>query len=126
MLRLGHFGMGFRTLTGKVWLIVAIALTVGLFAVTAVLQSRWISQLSEAELQRTKTRLQVSVRAVQTDINRELTRAHILFQWESGAPAESWAQRTAEACAAWREAAQFPDLIRRVLLVRPDGGGLKM
>lgn len=103
--------------------IAAIALTLALFTVIAALQSRWISRLSEAELQRAKIRLQLSVRAVQTDINRELTRAHILFQWESGAPSESWPRRTAEAYDAWTQTAQFPALIRRVLLLRPAASG---
>src|SRR5262245_23056062 len=112
---------------GRVMPIAAIVATVALFAVLAALQSRWISQLSEAELQRAKVRLQVSLHAVQTDINRELTRAHVLFQWESGVPPESWAPRTSEAYATWRQTAEFPDLIRRVSHVRPAGpGGLQM
>jgi two-component system phosphate regulon sensor histidine kinase PhoR len=115
-----------RGLPRKVLPVAAVILTGACFCVIAVLQSRWISQLSAAELEHAKIRLQVSVRAVQTDINRELTRAQILFQWESGAPPRSWAQRTSEAYATWRQTAQNPDLIRRVLLVEPGGGGLRM
>src|SRR5690348_705573 len=117
--------MGMRSV-GRIVPIAAVAAMLALFVVIAALQLRWISRLSEAELQRAKIRLQVSVRAVQTDINRELTRAQILFQWPAGTPRQSWAQRTAEGYSAWRQAAQFPDLIRRVLLVGPAGGGLQM
>src|SRR6266567_7285529 len=119
--------MEIRRSAGRILPIAAIAATLGLFVVITALQSRWISQLSEAELQRAKIRLQMSIRAVQTDINRELTRAHLLFQWEAGTSPQSWAQRTSEAFATWRQTAQFPNLIRRVLLVRPAGGaGLQM
>jgi signal transduction histidine kinase len=114
--------MEFRRSAGKYLPIAAVVATLALFAVIAALQSRWISQLSEAELQRAKIRLDVSVRAVQTDVNRELSRAYILFQWEAGTPRASLAQLTSQAYATWGQTAQFPDLIRRVLLVQPAAG----
>src|SRR5437879_5060947 len=100
MLRSGS-PMGIRRSTSRILPVAALVATLGLFAVIAALQSRWISQLSAAEFQRAQMRLQVSVRAVQADINRELTRAHILFQWESGASPQSWTQRTSDAYAIW-------------------------
>jgi hypothetical protein len=107
--------------------IAAIVATFGLFVVIAALQSRWISQLSEAKLQRSKIRLQMSLRAVQTDFNRELNRAYVLFQWEAGVRPETLGQRTSETYVLWRRTSEFPDLIQRFLLVRPAAiGGLEM
>jgi hypothetical protein len=108
--------------------VAGILATLVLFIVVTALQSRWIAQLSDAELQHAKIRLQVSVRAIRTDINRELTRAYALFQLPAGAPSRSWGKMTAEAYAIWRQTAQFPGLIHRLLLVRPSGeaGDLEM
>jgi signal transduction histidine kinase len=102
--------------------VAAIAATLGVFGAIAALQSRWIAQLSQAELEGAKIRLQISLRAVQADINHEVNRAWVLFQWEAGLPPQSLGERTKEAYAAWRKNAQFPGLIRRMLVVRPDDG----
>src|SRR5581483_9824647 len=115
------FAMATRRPRDRVLPMAAIGATLLLFGVATALQSRWIAQLSDAELQRARIRLQASVRAVQSDVNRELSRAYLLFQWEAGVPRAAWGRRAAEALASWRRAAQYPALIRRILAVEPGG-----
>jgi len=81
---------------------IAAAVTLALFAIVAAMQWRWIAQLGDAELDRDRIRLRVGARNIQTDLNRELSRAYNLFQWESGVPPQSWAAHTAEAYAIWQ------------------------
>ena len=97
--------------------------TLGLFIVVAVLQSRWIAQLGEAELQRSRLGLQESVRAVRNELNRELTSAYALFQFEPGTPWQAWGQMTSENYAIWLKKAKYPGLVGRLLVVQPAGGG---
>jgi signal transduction histidine kinase len=94
--------------------------TLGLFAVITVLQSRWIAQLSDAELEGAKTRLQESLKAIRNDINQELMTAYVLFQFEPSAPSQSWGQLTHEAFARWQQIAKFPGLVHRLFVVQPD------
>jgi signal transduction histidine kinase len=103
--------------------VAGILATLGIFIVIAAVQSRWIAQLSEAELHRAKSRLQDSMGTVRTDVNRELMKAFSLFQFEPGSSPPAWGQMTAEAYTIWREKAKFPGVVQRVLLVRPTGGG---
>ena len=72
--------MEMRRSAARILPIAGIVATLALFIAITALQSRWVAQLSDAELQRAKLRLQVSMMAVQADINRELSRAYLLFQ----------------------------------------------
>jgi hypothetical protein len=109
--------------TSRILQVACILATLGIFIVIAAVQSRWIAQLSEAELQSAKTRLQDSMGKVRTDVNRELMKAFSLFQFEAGSSASEWGQMTAEAYAIWRQRAKFPGVVQRVLAVRPTGNG---
>ena len=108
--------------------VAGILATFGLFVVIAVLQSRWIAQLSEAELQRSRLALQESLRMVRDELNRELTAAYALLQFESGAPPQAWGRMTSETTAIWQRKTKFPGLVQRLLVVQPDGedGALRM
>src|SRR5437879_2954149 len=122
LMALGHRRMEIRRSAAKILPIASIVATLALFIAITGLQSRWVAQLSIAELQRAKLRLQVSMMAIQTDINRELSRAYLLYQWRAGTPIESLAQEAAKAFAIWRRTAHYPDLLQRVLLVQPQRG----
>ena len=120
--------MDIRRVAGRTLPVLVLLATLVLFIVIIALQSRWIGQLSDAELGRARVGLGVSVKGIQSNINRELTRAYLLFQWEAGAPPQAWGERTAEAYAIWRHTAEFPDLVRRLLVAHaaPDGGDLRL
>src|SRR5947209_10912 len=111
-----------RTNAAKTLPIALLAATLGLFAAITFLQSRWVGQLSDAELRRTKVGLQLSLRTVQTEINRELSRAFLLFQWEAGAPEASWGKLAADSWKTWRRTAEHPNLIQQILIVKPGRG----
>jgi len=102
--------------------------TLGVFLVLVVLQSRWINQFADTDLQRSQLRLQESMTAIRTDVNSELTKAYALFQFEPATTPESWGQTTVENYAIWRRQAKFPPLVQRLLLVQPEsnGQGLQM
>lgn len=90
------------------------------FAALAFLQFRWITQLSAAELRRTQLDLADSLRAIRDEMNREVTAAYALFQFEPGSPRESLGQLTAEAFAIWPEKSRHPALVGRVMILE-DG-----
>ena len=56
--------------------IAAILSTLVLFTLVLTLQSRWIAQLSDADLQRSRLGLKESLRMVKLDVNRQITAAH--------------------------------------------------
>ena len=89
--------MDLRRFAGKVFPATVVLATLVLFIVIIGLQSRWIGQLSDAQLGRARIGLQMSVKGIQSDINRELVRAYLLFQWQAGTPPQDWGERTSEA-----------------------------
>ena len=103
--------------------VAGIVATLGLFLVIAAMQSRWITQLSEADLRRRQLALEESLRLTRNDLNRELTGAYGLFQLEKVIPKESWEAKTADYYERWLSRGRFPKLVRRVFVVEPAHDG---
>lgn len=94
----------------------------GGLVVLAVLQYQWLDRLSAAE----RSRLQVSVNHAAgrfcDDIDREVLRATITFLSVGRGGGGDLDDRLVQQARRWRSEAPFPDLIRRVALVRPGDG----
>jgi signal transduction histidine kinase len=98
--------------------IVALAL-LGLIALLATLQYKWLGQISESDRERTRTALASGASEFAADFDRELARAYLLFQPET--PEDLEEARLAERFAArydrWQASARFPRLLKEVYLV---------
>lgn len=107
-------------------LVVVAAALLGLIAVLATLQYRWLGRISEAERDRRSAALQAQAQAFADDFDRELTRAYLLFQWEPAPEDDSLATRVAGRYERWLAAARFPRLIREVLIIGGDPGAVEL
>jgi len=101
--------------------VIAAAL-LGLIALLATLQYRWLGQITDAERARMTATLNDRAKAFGEDVDRELTRAYLLFQIDepaTGTPAHEIATRYER----WQATARFPRLIKDVYLVDPARAG---
>ncbi len=90
----------------------------GLIVLLATVQYRWLGQISDAERERMKATLNTRASAFAADVDRELTRAYLLFQVD---PAQQDEENVAERVAArydrWQATAKFPRLIKEIDVV---------
>lgn len=101
---------------------VALAL-LGLLVVLAILQYRWLGQVSDAERQRMKMNLRVAVGHFIEDFDGELTLAFVTFlpfPRTSFSPGAVW---YADRLDLWMEEAHHPELIHDVFMVDGIDGG---
>ena len=100
------------------------AALLGLIALLATLQYRWLGQISDAERARMAANVNTRAAAFAQDFDRELTRAYLLFQLETAPPPE---ERPAAAVAArydrWQATARFPRMVKEIYLVPSDEAG---
>jgi signal transduction histidine kinase len=94
-------------------------LLLGLIALLATLQYRWLGQVSEAERERMQSTLRTGASEFAQDFDRELTRAYLLFQLEPGIDGDA-AARLAARHDQWHATSKFPRLIKDYL-VYTDG-----
>ena len=90
-------------------------LLAGLMALLATLQYRWLGQVSEAERERMQTTLRTGASEFALDVDRELTRAYLLFQVEPGTDEEISA-RLVERHERWQATSRFPKLLKDVYI----------
>ena len=94
--------------------LVAAAL-LGLIALLAVLQYRWLGQISDAERTQRRTTLAAGALEFAQDFDREITRAYLLFQADTPLEHMSSEQDLAGRFAArydrWQATARFPRLV---------------
>src|SRR4029453_5891430 len=91
--------------------------------VLAVLQYRWIGQVSDAERERHERTLRHSTVALTEDIDIELSRRFIGLRVDGSAvQSGSWAEY-AERVAGWRAATAAPAIVRDVLLIDQGSSG---
>jgi signal transduction histidine kinase len=83
----------------------------GLLALLATLQYKWLGQVSEADRERRLASLNAGATEFAQEIDRELTRAYLLFQAEPG-PDEELALRFAARYDQWQASARFPRLLK--------------
>jgi signal transduction histidine kinase len=97
--------------------VIAAAL-LGLIAVLAALQYSWLGRISDAERARLTATLNDRARAFGEDVDREVTRAYLLFQLDQLRP-EASASEYATRYERWLATARFPRLIREIYVVSP-------
>src|SRR5215831_616051 len=99
--------------SGRMWLLLAL---LALLPVMALLQYRWIGEVSDAASDRAKARLENSLEQLITEFDGEITRAHMTF-WQMPAEQESPAARIAERYQDWNRLAPYAPLIHDVHLI---------
>ena len=99
-------------------------LLAGLMALLATLQYRWLGQISEAERERMQSTLRTNASEFALDVDRELTRAYLLFQIEPGTEEEMPA-RLMERHERWQATSRFPKLLKDVYIFthEPENAG---
>ena len=88
-----------------------------LLPVLAVLQFRWLGQLSDAERERLQRNLRATTSDITSALDLELARVLVALQVDGGAIRDDAWDGYAERYAAWTAAAIDPALVRDVLLV---------
>lgn len=96
----------------------------GLIVLIAVLQYRWLGQISDAERTERRATLAAGAREFSQDFDREITRAYLLFQADgplSPSPSDDLApERFAARYDRWQASARFPKLIEEFYVYEPD------
>ena len=101
-------------------LIVPAALA-ALVVTLAVLQYRWLGQVSDAERERMKATLMQRADAFARDFDREVLHLYLALQTESAGLAQhDWAP-FARRYEIWRESAEYPQLVKGIYFVEWDG-----
>jgi signal transduction histidine kinase len=101
--------------------VVAVAL-LGLIALLATLQYRWVGQISAAERERMKANLAARATAFAQDFDRELTRAYLTFQLDPLQGEGNLATEVAERHDRWLATSRYPRLVRSVYVVPRETG----
>jgi signal transduction histidine kinase len=101
-------------------MLVLVAALVALLPLLAVLQFRWLGEVSQAERERMQASLKTAVTNFTQDFDRELTRAYNNFQIDAGTLRAQGAQGYAQRYAQWLQSAPYPQLVKGVYLVQPD------
>jgi signal transduction histidine kinase len=83
----------------------------GLLALLATLQYTWLGQISKADRERRQASLTTGAAEFAQDVDRELTRAYLLFQIEPSDDAEL-ASRFGARYDQWQATSRFPRLIK--------------
>jgi signal transduction histidine kinase len=96
--------------------VVAAAL-LGLIALLATLQYKWLGRISDAEREGMKTTLNTRASGFAQDFDSELARAYLLFQVEPMQDAGNLAARVVARYDRWQETARYPRLIKDVYLM---------
>jgi signal transduction histidine kinase len=99
-------------------LVVAVAL-LGLIALLATLQYKWVGRISDAERDRMRLSLNTRASGFAQDFDAELTRAYLLFQADLPVD-ESRESRLAIRYDRWQATARYPRIIKEVYVAGAD------
>jgi two-component system sensor histidine kinase SenX3 len=103
--------------------VILIGVLVALLALLAILQYRWLGQISIAERQTMQTNLRNQARGLQEEINKEVDQAGSRLRMSAASlRTESW-DELAERYARWKNAATYPGLIKALFLTHVDRDG---
>ena len=97
-----------------------------LLVVLAVLQYRWIAEVSLAERQRMRAGLQAAAERLAAEVDREVGRVVHTFEPAprgGGGAAGDVGERLLRQLRSWRATAPHPELVRDLFVVRPREGG---
>lgn len=97
------------------------ALLVGLVAVLATMQYRWLGKVSEAEREQLRRSLDQRAREFADDLDGEISRVYLSLQIPASAVAASDWTTFAAAVDRWRNTARFPRLVRGIYLAEAAG-----
>jgi len=100
-------------------MLVLIAALIALLPLLAVLQFRWLGEVSQAERDRMQASLKTAVTNFSQDFDHELTRAYLTFQMDSRTERERDWQDYARGYDQWMQAAPYPQLVSGVYLAEP-------
>jgi signal transduction histidine kinase len=103
--------------------VVAAAL-LGLIALLATLQYRWLGQVSDAERERMRASLAGRATGFAQDFDREITRAYLTFQLEAVTDAANLAASAGERFDRWQGTSRYPRIVKDVYIASRTGGGL--
>jgi two-component system, OmpR family, sensor histidine kinase SenX3 len=96
-----------------------------LLGVLAVLQYRWIAEVSQAERQRMRAGLQAAAERLAAEVDREVGRVVHTFEpapRRGGEAAGDPSDRLLRQLRSWRATAPHPELVRDLFVVRPREG----
>src|SRR5258706_6081832 len=100
-----------------------IVVLVALLTVLAILQYRWLGQISIAERQTMQTNLRNQARGFQEEINLEADKFGSRLRLSAASlRSESW-NELAERFERWKNSAAYPGLIKDLFLARSDTDG---
>ncbi len=105
-------------------LIVPVGL-VGLVAVLATLQYRWLGQVSEAEREQLRRSITQRAREFADDLDQDVSALYRALEAVTD-PAGAGAGAVAPALEQWRTAARHPSILRALYLAEPDAGGTRL
>ena len=88
----------------------------GLIALLATLQYRWLGQVSAAERERMKTNLSARAAGFASDFDREITRAYFMFQLEPTRDDVNVAAHVSQRYDQWLATSRYPRLVKTVYL----------
>jgi len=104
-------------------LLLLIAALVGLLAILAALQYRWLGQLSEHERERMETALRAGALRFSEDFDRAITQAFLSLQMDAPTlRSQAWGSY-AERYTQWVSATPYPTLVSDVFIVDLDEQG---
>src|SRR6266545_50722 len=94
----------------------------GLIALLATLQYQWLGQISGAERDRMKATLNTRATAFSQDVDRELTRAYLMFQLDAMQPDQGTVAALMARYDRWQATARFPRMLMDVYVVTVQDG----
>jgi signal transduction histidine kinase len=100
-------------------MLVLVAALIALLPLLAVLQFRWLGEVSQAERDRMQASLKTAIGNFSQDFDRELTRAYMTFQLDSRTQHERDWEDYARRYDQWMQAAPYPQLVSGIYLAEP-------
>ena len=107
---------------------VVAAVLLGVIALLATLQYRWLGKISDAERERMTANLGTHSAQFAQEFDRELTRAYLTFQVESivDGENENAAARLASAHESWVARARYPRMIKDIYVASRESAGERL
>ncbi|MGA9771165.1 MAG: HAMP domain-containing sensor histidine kinase [Blastocatellia bacterium] len=101
-------------------MLLLVAALIALLPLLAVLQFRWLGEVSRAERERMQASLKTAVADFSRDFDGELTRAYLGFQMDAKTlRARAWSDY-ARRYDHWFQTAPYPQIVANLFLVEPD------
>lgn len=113
-------GARLKVRTFRVPMFVIAAALIGLIAVLATLQYRWLGRISDAERERMTSNLSAHSAGLAQEFDQELTRAYATFQLELSSDEENLAAKLSPRHDRWTSTARYPRMVRDIYVVRHD------